>query len=242
MKYLKFGDSKKIIIFLHGWGANKESFLWTKDYFLNYSLVYVDFYGFGESVEPDYPFSVFDYTQSLKSLIDSFDVEELILVGHSFGGRVAIKYSFLYQNDYEKFKLCLVDSAGLKPRRNLMYYFKILKFKIIKKIAKRFKNYEKIISKYGSNDYKCLSLIMKETFKKVVNEDLSYDAKFITKQTIIIWGKNDKETKLYMAKKLNKLIIPSKLFILEDAGHFSFLDKREEFLFILDTFLKNKYN
>ena len=95
-----------------------------------YSLVYVDFDGFGESAEPVKPFSVFDYTQALKSLLDKFDIEQLVLVGHSFGGRVAIKYSFLYQNDYDKFKLCLVDSAGVKPRRNLFYYYRIYKFKI----------------------------------------------------------------------------------------------------------------
>ena len=241
MKFLKFENTctNDYVVFLHGWGASKETFLWTKKYFENFNLVYVDFSGFGESVEPEKPLSVFDYAQELKALLDKFKIDSLILVGHSFGGRVAVKFSFLYQNDYLNFKLCLVDSAGLKPRRNLMYYFKILKFKLIKKIAKRFKNYEKIMSKYGSSDYKCLSPVMKETFKKVINEDLSYDAKFITKQTVIIWGKNDKETKLYMAKKFHRLILNSSLHIIDGAGHFAYLDKPQEFLIILDTFVRN---
>ena len=75
--------------------------------------------------------------------------------------------------------------------------------------------------------------------KKVVNEDLSYDAKFITKPTIIVWGNKDKETKIFMAKKLHRLIISSSLYILKNSGHFSFLDKPQEFLIILDTFIKN---
>lgn len=241
MKYLKFNEtgSKNYIVFLHGWGASKNAFLWTQEYLSDFGLVYVDFSGFGESDEPDKPWTVFDYVQDLKNLLDEFDIEELILVGHSFGGRVAIKFSFLYQNDYLKFGLCLVDSAGLKPRRSLIYYYKIFKFKVVKKIAKKLKNYENIISKYGSNDYKVLSSIMKDTFKKVVKEDLSYDAKFITKQAIIVWGRNDRDTKLYMAKKLSRLIVNSRLFILEDAGHFSYLDKPQEFLIILDTFVRN---
>lgn len=239
MKFLKFGNSKNYIVFLHGWGADKSSFLFTKNYFDDYTLIYVDFPGFGESTEPEKPWSVFDYTQELKTLLDGFDIEKLMLVGHSFGGRVAIKYSFLYQHDYNDFKLCLVDSAGLKPRRGLIYYWKIYKFKLLKKIANKFKFCEKTLSKFGSSDYKVLSFTMKETFKKVVNEDLSYDARYISKPTIIFWGSKDKDTKLYMAKRLNKLVIGSKLFIAHNAGHFSFLDKPQEFLIILDSFLRN---
>ena len=81
--------------------------------------------------------------------------------------------------------------------------------------------------------------VMKETFKLVVNEDLSNDAKTIKVPTVIVWGEKDNETKLYMAKKLNRLIIGSSLKIIKDAGHFSFIDKPQEFLIILDTFLKN---
>lgn len=51
MKYLKFGSSKNVIVFLHGWGADKDSFIWVKDYLNEYSLVFVDFAGFGETLE-----------------------------------------------------------------------------------------------------------------------------------------------------------------------------------------------
>lgn len=239
MNYVKFGDSKNYIIFLHGWGADKKSFLWLKDYFFDYSLIFVDFPGFGDSDAPEKAWSVFDYVQDLKSVLDKFEIKSLIIVGHSFGGRVGIKFSYLYQNDYDKFKLCLVDSAGIKPKRNVGYFVKIYYYKILKKIAKKFKFIKKMLLNCGSSDYKKLSPIMKETFKKVVNEDLSYDAKYIIKPTLIVWGENDKDTKVYMAKKLNKLIVNSRLCILEKAGHFSFLDKPDEFLILLDTFIKN---
>ncbi len=239
MKFIKIGESKNFIVFLHGWGADKNSFFWLTNYFFDHTLLFIDFAGFGESGEPDKPWTVSDYVDDLKSLIDKFKVESLVLVGHSFGGRVAIKFAYLYQNDFRQFKLCLVDSAGVKPRRNLFYYFKIWKYKLVKKIAKRFKKYEKTISKYGSNDYKMLSSIMKRTFINVINEDLLPVAKFIKSPTIIVWGDKDFETKIYMAKKLNKVIDNSKLFIIKGAGHFSFLDNRQEFLIILDTFIKN---
>ena len=239
MKYLKFGNSKNFIVFLHGWGADKNSFLWTKDYFGDYSLVYVDFPGFGESDEPDEIWSVFDYSIELKKMLDQFEIERLIIVAHSFGGRVAIKFSKEFQNNFNDFKLCLIDSAGIKPRRNIVYYYKIFKYKILKKIAKIFNFANKIMQKQGSSDYICLSSKMKEVFKRVVNEDLSCDAKLIKINTILIWGTNDKDTKFYMAKKLNRFICGSKLYIFKGAGHFSFLERKDDFLIILDTFIKS---
>lgn len=236
MNYLKFGDSKNFIVFLHGWGADKNSFLWLKNYFLNYSLVFVDFAGFGESPEPKKSMSVFDYVSELKELLDSFEIENLTLVGHSFGGRVAIKFSFLFQNEYDKFKICLVDSAGIKPRRGLKYYFKIYKYKFLKKFCPNLKS----LKKCGSKDYVSLSPVMKQTFVRVVNEDLSSYAKFINAKTLIVWGSKDFETKMYMAKKLKRLIRNSRLEIIEGAGHFSFLDEPDEFVILLDTFLKNE--
>lgn len=235
MNYLRFGSSKKYLVFLHGWGADKNSFLWTKDYFSDYCLIFVDFPGFGDSPEPAEPYSVFDYVCKLKDLLDEFEIESLTLIAHSFGGRVAIKFAFLFQNEYEKFKLCLVDAAGIKPRRNIKYFFKVYKYKLHRRL---FPNSKKL-SKYGSKDFVLLSPVMKQTFIRVVNEDLSSYAKFIKADTLIIWGDRDTETKPYMARKLNKLIANSKLNFIEGAGHFSFLDNPQEFVILLDTFLKN---
>lgn len=234
MKFLKFGNSSKFIVFLHGWGADKNSFLWLKNSYADYSLIFVDFAGFGESEEPTKPYDGYNYVCDLKEILDKFFIESLTLVGHSFGGRVALKFSFLFQNEYTDFKLCLVDSAGLKPKRGLKYYYKVTKYKLFKKF---FPNSKKL-SNFGSSDYKKLSKIMKQTFINVVNEDLSCYAKFINCKTIIFWGECDKETPIYMAKRLNKLIKNSKLKIVKNAGHFSFIDEPIEFVASLNEFLK----
>ena len=240
MTFLKFGDAENMIVFLHGWGADKNSFLWLKDYFvLDWSMIFVDFDGFGDSPEPEKEMFVRDYAINLKKIIDEFNPQRLVLVGHSFGGRVAIKFSFLYQTLYENLSLVLVDSAGILPRRNLMYYFKIHRFKRLKKKAQKNKKFEEKLKDFGSSDYRVLSQVMKRTFVNVVNEDLSNDARFVSGNTIIVWGDKDKETKTYMARKLARLIKGSKLYFLRGAGHFSFLEKKEDFVIILDTFLKN---
>lgn len=239
MNYLKFGNSKNFILFLHGWGADKNSFLWTKDYFEDFSLIYIDFPGFGNSKEPDEVWSVYDFALEVKQLLDNFQIENLVIVAHSFGGRVAIKFAKNFQDEYSKLKLCLIDSAGIKPRRGFIYFYKIYKFKFFKKIAKHFKFFEKMLQNQGSTDYICLSLKMREVFKRVVNEDLSCDAKQIKAKTILIWGNKDKDTKLYMANKLKKLILGSRIYIFKGVGHYSFLERKDEFLIILDTFIKS---
>lgn len=202
-------------------------------------MVFVDFPGFGESLEPEREFYLSDYVLSLKNVLDNFVIESLTLVGHSFGGRVAIKYSFLYQDNYSDFKLCLVDSAGIKPRRSLLYKIKVSRYKKLKRKAEKFGIEDNRLDKFGSSDYKKLSSVMKRTFVHVVNEDLSDIAKKIKIKTMIVWGRKDKETKLYMARKLHKFIKNSNLYIFNNAGHFSFLDNRLDFLILLDTFVKN---
>ena len=240
MKYLKFGSSKKYMIFLHGWGASKESFLMTKNYFFDYVKVYVDFAGFGESDQPSKVFSLSDYVEEVKKLLDKFDIEELVIVGHSFGGRVAIKLASLYQSKYQNFKLVLVDSAGIKPRFSLVKFLKVRRYKRLKKRAESNERLKEKLERCGSADYRKLSPLMKRVFVKIVNEDLSPISKLISCKTLIVWGKDDKETRLYMAKILHKNIAGSRLEIIKNAGHFCFLDKPQDFLIILDTFIKNE--
>ena len=226
-------------MFLHGWGADSRSFVMCKNFFGEYSQIYVDFAGFGASPEPDRPYSVKDYATELKELLDSFEIDELILVGHSFGGRVAIKFAFLFQNEYKSMKICLVDSAGIRPKLNLIRRLKVKKFKWLRSRAEGNPRLQEKLSQMGSSDYIGLSPIMKQTFNLVINEDLSAQAKFIRCPTCIIWGSKDKETKMYMARKFCRLIKNSELHIIRGAGHFSFVDNFQEFLILLDTFIKN---
>ena len=96
---------------------------------------------------------------------------------------------------------------------------------------------KKILNRFGSSDYKALSSDEKQVFNRIIKQDLSYALKDITSSTLIIWGKLDKDTPLYMAKKLNKYIINSGLIVFENAGHYSYLDEATKSLLILKSFL-----
>lgn len=229
----------KIVFFLHGWGGDKNSFKLVNNHIaLNCSMVFVSFSGFGLSPQPTKAYFVDDYVEELKDLILHISKnKKIIIVCHSFGARVAIKLASRYPNLLES--LLIVDGAGVKPKRGLKYYINVYKYKRLKKQVLNGKKDVNVLSRFGSEDYKVLSPIMKQTFINVVNEDLKESIKKVKIDTLLFWGEKDKDTPLYMAKKMKKWIKKSELIIVKNAAHFSYLDNFGLFIRVLNAFLDN---
>ena len=239
MNYVFLGKRENpTILFLHGWGGSINSFLGFAQFFsvIGYSCLVVDFPGFGKSADPPFAFGVKDYADGVVSLLNDLGINSAIIVGHSFGGRVAIKLARNYPS--RVLKLVLVDSAGIKPRFSLTKELKIKKYKFIKGLAKVGIVKKERLANYGSSDYTKLNKVMKASFIKIVNEDLKKDAAKIATKSLIVWGRRDKETPLYMAKKLHKAIKSSRLIIYE-GGHYSYLDESDRFVDDLYAFILN---
>ena len=162
INYKFINNGGVVNVFLHGWGRSSSDFYEIiKDLNIK-SWLSIDFPPFGKSDEPK-NWSVFTYANMLISLLRRLKIEKVNLIGHSFGGRVAIIVAGMEKNMVEK--LILVDSAGMKPKRNLKTRYQILKYKVFKKM--RFNT-----SKFGSTDYKNLSENMKRVFSNIVNTNL----------------------------------------------------------------------
>ncbi len=216
-------------IYLHGWGCSHESFLFCQEFLKNENSLFVDFPPFGESGKP-FNWTIFTYANMLISLCEHLNIKKFNLIGHSFGGRVAVLVSVLCKEQTQK--LVLVDSAGLKPRRSLAYWLKVFCYKIRKRLKKD-------VSKFGSCDYLALDKEMRKVFNSIVCTHLDEFLSHIKAKTLIMFGKNDNVTPVYMAKRFKKKIKDSRLILLERAGHFSFVDRRIEFVFYLKDFLEN---
>ena len=235
INYKLIGEGKETVLFLHGWGANLNSFLFCENALKNnYKLLLVDFPGFGESEKLNNVFSVFDYALEIFKLLTKLEINNVNIVCHSFGGRVAMLLSTIFNLKVNK--LVLIDAAGIKPRFNLKTKLKIFKKKK-KKFLNKFKFINFNLNSYGSEDYKKLSAIEKQTFIKVVNFNEVKYCKQIASKTLIIWGRSDCSTPIYMAKKFKKSIANSKLIIIKNAGHFCFLEYPSVVVEELESFL-----
>jgi pimeloyl-ACP methyl ester carboxylesterase len=222
-------DKSKTLLFLHGWGSRALHF----DKILENceSWLAVDLPGFGGSEAPKTAWSLADYSAFIQDFLQKLGIEDPILAGHSFGGSIGIKYC---ASGNKCQKLILIGSAGIRRKSaknyGLLVIAKILKIFFFLPFLRNFKEsvrqyfYEKI----GSEDYLNAG-ILRETYKKIINEDLTKDLEKISVPTILIWGENDKSTPLADGRLMQSLIKNAKLLVIPKAGHFAFLDNKKEF-------------
>ncbi len=244
-------NNKDIILFLHGWGSNYKIFEFLFPYLEDkYRVIALDLPGFGESSEPKISFSSEDYCKFCINFLDSILDDKnsnIILVGHSNGGRIALKLN-LYDNlNYNIIKNILIDSAGIRSKLSLKSKFKIYLYKFLKKIyninliKKLYPNLEsELKNKFGSSDYNNASPIMKDTLVKLVNEDLSNEINNIKIPTLLVWGDKDTATPIEHAKIMNEKISNSGLVIYEGSSHFSFIENKNKTVLIFKSFLDIK--
>lgn len=233
----RFNDNKdKVVLLLHGWGGSLNSFRGLENFLVqnNYSVINLDFPGFGNSDLPGDDFTLDDYEKIIVEMLEYLHLEKVNVVAHSFGGRVAL---LLASSTKYVDKLILVDSAGIKPKFSITKFFRQKRYKFLKFLAKK-GIIKRDLSNFGSEDYRALPDQLKPIFVRIVSRDLTECLGKIKCPTLIIWGGKDTSTPLYMAKKMNKKIADSGLVVFKNAGHFSYLDNHDDFLIIVDNFLK----
>lgn len=231
--YETFGDSGSAIVFLHGWGGSVSSFIALANTLkTKHKCLLIDFPPFGESEEPYTPWRICDYVRLVKTICDKENFENISIIAHSFGGRVAISLA----SDYNNFvrKLELVSSAGLRPKFSIEREIRKLKYKLAKRRG------DKDSDKHGSKDWQKLSGVMKKTFSNIVEEDLKKKAQKISAETLLIFGDKDTETPLYMGKRLRKYIKNSELIVLKGYGHFAYIEDNFRFTKITNSFMRDK--
>lgn len=234
VNYVDYGTNKNgVIVLLHGWGQNIEMMdMLGHPFEKTHRIIILDFPGFGSTPEPDSFWSVTDYTNFLHEFLTSLNVKNPILIGHSFGGRVAICYASKYKTE----KVVLL-SAPFRPSKKKKSNMKVKIYKVVKKV-KLFKPLADYLrNKWGSTDYKNASDILRGSLVKIVNEDLTENAKKITCPTLLIYGVLDTDVPIKEAEDLEKLISDAGLVKYEGAHHYAYLENLNQTIAILHNFL-----
>ena len=227
---------KRQILFLHGYLCSGKCFYNQLFYFERYYDCFAPtLTGFDGGSVMQKPYSLDDYISEVKEYMSVNKIIKPIVVAHSFGARIAVKMAGERYRESEPFsKIILTGPAGLKPRFSIKKFVKKTVYKAVKN-----KLSESQKEKFYSADYKVLSPVMKKSFNLIIGEHLEDSAKRICVPTLIIEGALDNETPLYQARRYNRLIENSKLFTIDGAGHFAFLDAVGKFNARMLDFIEN---
>ena len=224
--FANINSENPTVCFLHGWGRSSQDF-----YLISQSYDYINFDlpGFGKSQEPETSMNPKEYAEYINQFIPN-SVETV--VGHSFGGRVAVHLSGL--RNFEKLILIgvpLIKKQTSSGKLSMLNFYKSLnRFGILSN-----DKVEKIKKKKGSYDYRNSQGIMRENLVKAVNDDLSQELENIKSKVHLIWGSEDKEVPIDIAKEANKKIKKSNLHILEGQGHNPLNSSYVEIVNIINT-------
>ena len=199
------------IIFLHGWGSHKNLMKHAFGAHLKqFRHIYIDMPGFGNST-CNMSLTTEDYATILETFISMIEADKMIILGHSFGGKVAT----LLNPDL----LVLVASAGILVPKPFKIRAKIALFKLLK-----FTGLTSLRRFFVAPDAQGLSQPMYETFKQVVNEDFSEKFSAYTGKALLCFGRQDTATPLWTAYKIAELIPESKV-VEFDGDHYFFLEQ-----------------
>lgn len=237
------------ILMLHGWGSNMLPFQSMMKHLSSYYKVYaLDMPGFGQSEEPSTPWAVDDYVNFIIHFTKEMDIKNAILIGHSFGGECIIKLANIKQLPFNISKIILMGSAGIRRQKTLQQKIKIRTYKLGKWFLNRklmrflYPNaLEQLQSRSGSADYRAASPLMRQSFVKVINENLEeHYFTNIKSSTLLIWGENDTATPLIDGQYMEKTIPDAGLVTIKNAGHYVFLDQMYTVHKVIDSFLNIK--
>ncbi len=243
ISYAVFGSGKKTILILPGWGDTACTFQEIISFLQkDYTIYILDYPGFGESPVLCKVWTIYDYVTFLASFLKDLSITPTLVIGHSFGGRLAILLSGYLNLSFPK--ILLMDSAGIKPRKTLSSLFKKYSYKFLKGLKWILPQKKKdaylsfLFSKFASSDYYNLPSSMRLTFQNIIHEDLKRYLPKMDSEVLLLWGKEDQDTPLRDAYIMHRKIKDSELIVLERCGHFCYLENPYLTLKIILAFLE----
>ncbi|HYJ01303.1 MAG TPA: alpha/beta hydrolase [Nitrososphaeraceae archaeon] len=240
-------SNRPAILFLHGLGGSAER--WTKiipSLSSKYRLIIPDIIGFGYSEKPHVEYTVDFFINFIKKFLNILNISDVIIIGSSFGGLLALEYAMKY-NDTVK-KLILVSPAGMMRyvTPTLKHYISAALYPTYENVLRAYKEmvYDSTIANDVSildfinrmnlqnSKYAFMSTLMGFNDHPNLNDRLKIDI-----PTLIIWGRYDKLIPVRYAKKFK--IPNSRIVIIDHCGHYPHLEKIEIFTKTLTKFLDN---
>ncbi len=241
LSYIEEGQGAPIV-FLHGWGRSGDDFMPLIDSLQgNYRMIAIDLPGHGDSQEPEGDLSLDGLTSTLIELFNQLNIENPILVCHSFGARLAIK---LASSGIVTNKLIFTGGAGIEIKP-LSFKLKVLHYKFMKILVNTpfYTQYKTdLFANSGSEDYKNASETMKKVMSLAVSTDLSNLLPQIKNEVMLYWGENDGATPYWHAEMMNQKLENSILISKPGLTHYAFLEDANDFNQQVKQYIGGEFN
>lgn len=216
----------KDLIILHGWNLNGAKFAGLADVFRRqgYRVFTPDFPGFGLQPPPSRPWHVVDYAEFLRQYIQKNQMKDPIIIGHSFGGRVTLKYVQLYPKSARAIVLSGTPGFSPIPKKKMFLFLVIAKIggmlfsipplSLFSGWARRWLYYLA-----GTREFIRAEGVMKDTFKNIVRDDLSSAMTTVTIPCLLLWGEYDVIVPEAIARRMCDVIPTATLKVIPEVDH-----------------------
>lgn len=171
----------------------------------------MDLPGFGNEKLISSDWGIKEYAQWVAKKIKKNNLNSIVLVGHSFGGKIAAQVAIDHPELVKKLILVAAPLLYMPP---LKIRLKI----VLHKVGKRLFPKKRSITK--NMEYKeAIEKGLGEVFKKSVNYDMTKQLPEIKCPTLIIWGSKDKTAPIAIGQKMHSLIKHSRFEEIQNSGH-----------------------
>lgn len=210
-----YGEGPPRILALHGWGRRGNDFAAVLE---GFSGIAPDLPGFGASPAPDEVIGAEAYADILAGILDAFD-RPPVLIGHSFGGRVAVWLAAKHPERVGDLILTGVPLIRLETGRGPSFVYRLVR-RLNRIGVVSDERLERERRKRGSDDYRAATGVMRDILVKVVNESYEGQLGRVESRVHLLWGAEDREVPVSVAETADALLADSVLEVIPDVGHF----------------------
>lgn len=211
------GDGPPRVLALHGWRRTSSDFDKTLAG-LSAPALALDLPGFGASPEPPAVWGADDYAKAVSAVLPDL-AAPVVVLGHSFGGRVAVRLAASRPDAVAALVLTGVPLIRTPPSGRPALSFRAARWLHNKGVLSD-DRMEALRRRHGSADYRAATGIMRDVFVRVVNESYEDDLRAIACPVELVWGDDDADARLAVAEQAAAILGPrGALTVLPGAGH-----------------------
>jgi pimeloyl-ACP methyl ester carboxylesterase len=216
----RLGSGPPKVLGLHGWGRDHRDLLAVLD---GFDAITVDLPGFGSSPPPPVAWGAMEYAMAIRPLLTEEFERGAIVLGHSFGGRVAVN---LAVSTPQSIRALVLTGVPLVRRKNLRARTSAA-YRLLRALHKKGlvseQRMERARQRYGSKEYREATGVMRTSFVRLVNESYEAQLQALTCPVELVWAEGDAVVPLSVAREAQPLIRNVNLSICSGGDHFSCL-------------------